>query len=78
MLSSEYGRGLNGCALQDRRKNTPESYLWARVVTHEVVFTWKDYDFSQIENHELSDKELADFGFNVLVRLVVLFKQPYK
>jgi len=33
MLSSEYGRELNGCALQDRRKNAPESYLWARVVT---------------------------------------------
>lgn len=45
---------------------------------HEVVFTWKDYDFSQIENQELSDKELADFGFNLLVRLGVLFKKPYK
>jgi hypothetical protein len=46
--------------------------------SHEVVFTWKDYDFSKIENQELSEKELADFGFNLLVRLGVLFKQPYK
>lgn len=46
--------------------------------SHEVVFTWKDYDFSKIENQEFSEKELADFGFNLLVRLGVLFKQPYK
>ena len=46
--------------------------------SHEVVFTWKDYDAAKIENQELSDKELAELGFNVLVRAGVLFQKPYK
>ena len=45
---------------------------------HEVVFTWKDYEKKKIEEYELSDKELADFGYNLLARLAVLFKSPYK
>ena len=45
---------------------------------HEVVFTWKDYDKKEIEEYELSDKELADFGYNLLVRLAVLHKHSYK
>jgi len=43
---------------------------------HHALFTWKDYDIDQILNHELPEKELADFGFNVLARLVALHKHP--
>ena len=46
--------------------------------SHEVVFTWKDYDLSAIENHELSERELADFGYNLLARLVAIRSHPYK
>jgi hypothetical protein len=44
--------------------------------THHVLFTFKDYTADDIINHKLSDKELADIGFNLLVRLAVLYEHP--
>jgi hypothetical protein len=44
--------------------------------THHVLYTFKDYDADQIKNQKLSDKELAEFGFAVLVRLGVLHDNP--
>lgn len=43
---------------------------------HHVLYTFKDYNADQIKNQELSEKELADFGFAVLVRLGVLHDKP--
>ena len=45
---------------------------------HEVVFTWKEYDKNEIEDYELSEKELAEIGFNLLARLVAHKSHPYK
>lgn len=43
---------------------------------HHVVFTFKDFDVEEIDNLQLSETELAEFGFNVLARLVALRKHP--
>jgi hypothetical protein len=43
---------------------------------YHVIFTFKDFDSDEIENFQLSEKELAEFGFNVLARLVALRKHP--
>ena len=40
--------------------------------SHHVLYTFKDYGAHDIKNQKLSDKELAEFGFAVLVRLGVL------
>jgi hypothetical protein len=45
---------------------------------HEIVFTWKDYDKKELEEHNLSEKELADIGFNLLARLLAHKSHPYK
>ena len=46
--------------------------------SHQVLYTFKDYDASDILEQRLSDKELAAFGFSVLVRLGVLHAHPIK
>lgn len=43
---------------------------------HNVLYTFKDYDATDIMNQQLSDKELAEFGFAILVRLGVLHGHP--
>jgi hypothetical protein len=43
---------------------------------HHVVFTWKDYEEREIDELELSEKELANFGYHILARLVALRKHP--
>lgn len=43
---------------------------------HYVLFTWKDYEVDRIIDLKLSEKELAEFGFNVLARLVALREHP--
>jgi hypothetical protein len=43
---------------------------------HEIVFTWKDYDKKELESHHLSEKELADIGFNLLARLLAQKSHP--
>lgn len=40
--------------------------------SHHVLYTFKDYDASDITDLKLSDKELADFGHHMLARLGVL------
>lgn len=45
---------------------------------HHTLFTWKDYDRTAIEDFKVSEKELAEFGFNLLARLVALRKHPIK
>jgi hypothetical protein len=58
----------------DDVKNTSGSELgpWA----HHVLYTFKDYDAVEIKKQQLSDKELASFGFAILVRLGVLHDHP--
>jgi hypothetical protein len=46
--------------------------------SHHVLYTFKDYNADDIKNQQLSDKELAEFGFNILVRLGVLYELPIK
>lgn len=46
------------------------------VWTHHVLYTFKDFDVEEIENLQLSEAELAEFGFAVLARLVALRKHP--
>jgi len=43
---------------------------------HHVLYTFKDYDAADIMDQKLSEKELADIGFSLLVRLGVLHGQP--
>ena len=43
---------------------------------YHVLYTWKDYKIDQIADLKLSEKELAEFGFNVLARLVALREHP--
>ncbi len=43
---------------------------------HHVLYTFKDYRAGDITNQKLSDKELAEFGFAVLVRLGALHEHP--
>ena len=43
---------------------------------HHVLYTFKDYGANDIKNQKLSEKELAEFGFAVLVRLGVLHEHP--
>ena len=45
---------------------------------HEAVFTWNEYSAKEIEELELSEKELADIGTNLLVRLIAQKSCPYK
>jgi hypothetical protein len=40
--------------------------------THECLFTWKDFDKRQITDLKVSQKDLAEIGFNILARLVAL------
>ena len=37
---------------------------------HDAVFTWKDFDENEITNLSVSNEVLADFGLNILTRLV--------
>ena len=46
--------------------------------SHHVLFTFKDYTAEDILAQKLSEKELADIGFNLLVRLGVLHRHPIK
>jgi len=39
---------------------------------HEVVFTWKEYDKNEIDDYNLSEKELAGLGYHILARLIAL------
>lgn len=43
---------------------------------HHALFTFKQYSERDITDLKLSEKELAEIGFNVLVRLGVLRGQP--
>jgi|APLak6261663543_1056040.scaffolds.fasta_scaffold05923_3 hypothetical protein len=44
--------------------------------THHVLFTFKDYDLKEVTNLKLSERELAEFGFNVFARLVAQWEHP--
>ena len=55
-----------------KNESGSECGLWS----HHVLYTFRDYDASAIEYQKLSDKELADFGFAILVRLGVLHANP--
>lgn len=37
---------------------------------HCALFTWKDFEAKAVAELQLSEHELAEFGFNVLTRLV--------
>jgi hypothetical protein len=39
---------------------------------HECFFTAKEYDAKKIEALELTEKELAEIGFNLMIRLKAL------
>jgi len=43
---------------------------------HHVLFTWRDFEAQKIDDLNLSEKELAEFGFNVLARLVAYRQHP--
>ena len=45
---------------------------------YHTLFTFNDYDKNKILSHELSESELAEIGFNLLVRLGVLHENPIK
>ncbi len=45
--------------------------------SHRVLYTWKDLDATQVMEHSLSEKELADFGFHILARLTALHNHPH-
>ena len=45
---------------------------------HEIVVTWKDYKEKELLENNLSEKELADLGANVVARLVALKNHPHK
>jgi hypothetical protein len=58
----------------DDVKNESESECgpWS----HHVLYTFKDYRADDITNQKLSDKELAEFGFAVLVRIGAHHEHP--
>lgn len=62
------------CVVLDDVKNKcgSERGPWS----HHVLYTFKDYGAYDIKNQKLSDKELAEFGFAILVRLAMLHKHP--
>jgi hypothetical protein len=43
---------------------------------HRALFTCKDFEAKAISELQLSEHELAEFGFNVLARLVANCKGP--
>ncbi|WP_139309962.1 hypothetical protein [Teredinibacter haidensis] len=45
---------------------------------YHTLFTFNDYDKSKVFGHDLSESELAEIGFNLLVRLGVLHEKPIK
>jgi hypothetical protein len=45
---------------------------------HESLFTLKSYSRADIENQTLSERQLAEIGFNVLARLRALHGHPVK
>ena len=45
---------------------------------HHTLFTFKSYSQENIGNLNISEKELADIGFQVLVRLGALLEHPIK
>jgi hypothetical protein len=50
----------------DDLKRTDEPQTWR----YQSLFTFKDYGPGKLDPASRSEKELADFGYNVLVRLL--------
>ncbi|MGH8028470.1 MAG: hypothetical protein ACREO3_00900 [Arenimonas sp.] len=44
----------------------------ARAWRHHVLYTVMDCDLTRIRDHTLSDEQLRDIGFNLVIRLVAL------
>ena len=42
------------------------------VWTPTALFTWKEIDFAQVKDLKLSERELAEIGENLLIRLLAL------
>jgi hypothetical protein len=40
--------------------------------TPTVLFTWKELDFAQLKDLKLNERELAQIGENLLIRLLAL------
>ncbi len=69
----ELGDGKLRLVLDDlSNKSKTTSGPWE----HIVVFTWQDFPEQEIMELKVSEKKLAEFGFNVLARLVALRKRP--
>jgi hypothetical protein len=43
---------------------------------HYSLFTWKDFDEQEMLNLKVSENKLAEFGFNVFVRLLAQREHP--
>jgi hypothetical protein len=69
----ELGKGKLGLVLDDVSN---ESKMTSGPWEHSVLFTWQDFDEKEIMELELSEKNLAEIGFNVLARLVALHREP--
>lgn len=82
-ISSSCERGSNGvvCSLAELPGNTlrvvlddvdNESKVGLGPWLHRVIFTFKDYSGDMLRDLELSEQELAAFGFHVLARVLAV------
>jgi len=71
----DLGDGVTRLILDDvSNSQSKTASMWK----HEVLFTWKDLPTEKVNDISLSDKELADFGYQILARLVAQQRHPYE